>query len=315
MNIFALKTFIPPARLSLEDILSRRGAHPGEARTFRHLFGFQAASVLTAEESAATSFASLLQQGAGHLNQAEKIDAIILVQGLPARSKRQHVDLTLIRQRFDFIAPDAHLITLNQQNCATLFWGLLMAQRMLEQGKYRCVALLAGDTLADFDLAERYVPGCTLIGDAFICALLRPGGGERRVTGIHCFHHPQFWQGLDGSRDDIRGFYQAHDALAGQALGKYSPAVRREAWLLPHNINRLSWQTWRRHSEHAQQHIATDLIGECGHCYTTDPLLLLNDYSPAETGRPALLLSVGLGGWVGSAMITSDTLAEHQYVQ
>ncbi|PKB89964.1 hypothetical protein A8A01_10230 [Ewingella americana] len=31
--------------------------------------------------------------------------------------------------------------------------------------------------------------------------MLRPGGGERRVTGIQCFHHPEFWQGLDGSRE------------------------------------------------------------------------------------------------------------------
>ncbi|QQN37744.1 3-oxoacyl-ACP synthase (plasmid) [Rahnella aceris] len=312
MNIFALKTCIPVTRISLDAILAHRGANPSEARTFRHLFGFQEASTLAEDESATATFESLLQQTAVQLTQAEKIDAIILVQGLPARSRRQRVDLALLRQRFDFIAPDAHLITLNQQNCATLFWGLLMAGRMLEQGKYQCVALLAGDTLADFSLAERYVPGCTLIGDAFACALLRPGGGERRVSGIHCFHHPAFWQGLDGSREDIKRFYQSHDALIDMALRQYPAEQRKDAWLLPHNINRLSWQTWRRHPDRAHQRIATDLIGQCGHCYTTDPLLLLDTHPPAETGQPAILLSVGLGGWVGSAMITSDTFAEPQ---
>ena len=299
MNIFALKTCIPATRIALDAILAHRGANPSEARTFRHLFGFQEASALAEGESAAATFESLLQDTAGQLTPAEKIDAVILVQGLPARSRRQRVDLALLRQRFDFVAPDAHLITLNQQNCATLFWGLLMAERMLEQGKYQCVALLAGDTLADFDLAERYVPGCTLIGDAFVCALLKPGGGERRVSGIQCFHHPEFWQGLDGSREDTKRFYQSHDLIIDMALRQYPAEKRENAWLLPHNINRLSWQTWRRHPDHAQQRVATDLIEQCGHCYTTDPLLLLDSYSPAETGQPAILRSAARRGGKG----------------
>ncbi|QWA13217.1 3-oxoacyl-ACP synthase [Sodalis ligni] len=315
MNISSLFTYIPQTRLSLEEIIAYRGGSQAEARTFRQLFGFQQAATLAAEESAGKCFHSLLQQTGASLNEEEKIDAVILVQGLPAHSSRQNVNLAQLRQQLGCIAADAMLITLNQQNCATLFWGLLMAERILATGKHQCVALLAGDTLADFDLAERYVPGCTLIGDAFVCALLKPGGGQLRVSGIHCFHHPEFWQGLDGSREDIKHFYRSHDSLIAQALRQFPDPLRKDAWLLPHNINRLSWQTWLRQPDNLHQHVATDLICQTGHCYATDPLLLLKRYSPQDTGRPALLLSVGLGGWVGCAAITSDAIQEPFHVQ
>ena len=310
MNIASLATYIPPTRVHLEQIVAHRGASPSEARTFGQLFGMREASTLADEESAQGCFEALLRQLSASLEEAEKIDAVILVQGLPARSLRQSVDLPSLQRRAGFIAADAPLLTLNQQNCATLFWGLRLAERLLAGGKHRCVALLVGDTMADFDLAERYIPGCTMIGDAFAAALLKPGSGQRRVSGIHCFHHAQFWQGLDGGREDIKRFYQSHNSMVSQALASYSEDLRSRAWLLPLNINRLSWQTWLRVQDNRDKSVATDLVSHCGHCFSADPLLLLEHYAPQNTGRPALLLSVGLGGWVGCAAITSDALPE-----
>lgn len=315
MNIASLATYIPPARVHLDQIVAHRGGSPSEARTFGQLFGMREASTLANEESAEGCFHALLQQLGESLDEGEKIDAVILVQGLPARSLRQSVNLSSLRQQSHFIAADASLLTVNQQNCATLFWGLRLAERLLAGGKHRCVALLVGDTLADFDLAERYIPGCTLIGDAFVAALLKPGGGQRRVSGIQCFYHPGFWQGLDGSREDTKRFYQSHNHLVAHALASYPEDLRKRAWLLPHNINRLSWQTWLRLPDNRHQQVATDLLSQCGHCFSADPLLLLDSYAPQDTGRPALLLSVGLGGWVGCAAITSDALPEAVHAQ
>ncbi|WPN96673.1 3-oxoacyl-ACP synthase [Pseudomonas sp. MUP55] len=310
MNIASLATYIPPARVQLDQVIAHRGGPPSEARTFSQLFGMRQAATLADGESAEGCFHTLLQQLGESLGQGEKVDAVILVQGLPSPSPRQSVNLPSLRKRSSFINADAPLLTLNQQNCATVFWGLRLAERLLASGTHRCVALLAGDTLADFDLAERYIPGCTMIADGFVAALLKPGGGQRRVSGIQCFYHPGFWQGLDGTREDIKRFYQSHNQLVDHALAGYCDTLRKQAWLLPHNINRLSWQTWLRHPQNRDRAVATDLLGECGHCYTADPLLLLDRYAPEQTGRPALLLSVGLGGWVGSAAVTSDALSE-----
>ena len=315
MNIASLATYIPCARVYLDDVVAHRGGNPSESRTFSQLFGMRQAATLTEEESAEGCFHTLLQQLGESLEDGEQIDALILIQGLPALSPRQSVNLTALRQRSHFIAADAPLLTLNQQNCATLFWGLRLAEQLLAAGKHRCVALLVGDTLADFDLAERYIPGCTMIADGFAAALLKPGGGERRVSGIQCFYHPGFREGLDGTREDTKRFYGSHNHLVEHALASYPEDMRQHAWLLPHNINRLSWQTWLRHAENRGRSVATDLLGECGHCYAADPLLLLERYAPQQTGRPALLLSVGLGGWVGCAAVTSDTLPEVAHAQ
>ncbi|NKI73720.1 3-oxoacyl-ACP synthase [Dickeya sp. CFBP 2040] len=304
MNLVSLKTYVPKTRIPLDTLVESRGGKSSEAKIFRQLFGFNHASSLAEDESAQTCFLQLLGQACASLIDGPKIDAVILVQGLPARSPRQHVDLDVLRASCEAISDQALLFNLNQQNCATLFWGLKLADRLLSRGEVKRVALLAGDTLADFALSERYVPGCTLIGDAFACAILDAGWGECTISDIHCCHRPEFWPGLDGTQDDIRKFYRAHDELAGMALNLYTADLREQAWLLPHNINKLAWQTWARHPANAQQRVATDLINETGHCYTTDPLLLLESYAPAKTGCPAILLSVGLGGWVGSATVT-----------
>lgn len=314
MNIASLKTYIPETRISLETLVEARGGKPSEAKTFRQLFGFNAASSLADDESAQACFSQLLQQACGSLQEAHNIDAVILVQGLPVPSPRQQVDLDGLRRSSQYIADSAALFTINQHNCASLFWGLKLAERLLSGGEIKRVALLAGDTLADFALSERYVPGCTLIGDAFACLILDPGYGECNVTDIHCYHRPEFWPGLDGSQDDTRKFYRAHDELLESVLKQYPPALREQAWLLPHNINKLTWQTWLRHPGHAPQRIATELISQTGHCYTTDPLLLLESCSPEKTGRPAIMLSIGLGGWAGSACITRDYGEENPYV-
>ncbi|WP_248732174.1 3-oxoacyl-[acyl-carrier-protein] synthase III C-terminal domain-containing protein [Pseudomonas sp. MWU13-2517] len=310
MNIASLATYIPPARVHLDQVIAHRGGVPSEARTFSQLFGMRQVATLAGDESAEGCFHALLQQLAENLDDGERIDAIILIQGLPAHSRRQSVNLSTLRRRSHFITPNAPLLTLNQQNCATLFWGLRLAEQLLASGKHHCIALLVGDTLADFDLAERYIPGCTMIADGFAAALLKPGSGQCNVSGIQCFYHPGFQEGLDGTRENTKRFYQSHNYLVEHALASFPEDVRQHAWLLPHNINRLSWQTWLRHAENRGRSVATDLLGECGHCYAADPLLLLERYAPQHTGRPALLLSVGLGGWVGCAAITCDTLQE-----
>lgn len=314
MNLISLKTYVPRTRVALETLVECRGGNPSEAKIFRQLFGFKHASSLAEDESAQTCLLRLLEQTSASGINGPAIDAVILVQGLPAQSPRQRVDLKAIRASCPAISDHALLFHLNQQNCATLFWGLKLADRLLAHGEVKRVALLAGDTLADFVLSERYVPGCTLIGDAFACALLETGTGACTISDIHCCHRPEFWPGLDGTQDDVRRFYRAHDDLASMVLNEYPAEFRTQAWLLPHNINKLAWQTWARHPTNTQQRIATDLISETGHCYTTDPFLLLETYAPDKTGSPAILLSVGLGGWVGSAKVTQHLCKDHNNV-
>jgi 3-oxoacyl-[acyl-carrier-protein] synthase-3 len=315
MNVVSLKTFVPETHISLESVVEARGGPPSEAKTFRQLFGLTGVFSLAGEESAQTCFQDLIRQACLSLNDDIHIDAIILVQGLPARSPRQDVNLDAIRASSRFISDQAVLFTINQHNCATLFWGLKLADRLLHSGDVKRVALLAGDTLADFALAERYVPGCTLIGDAFACLILEAGPGACQISDIHCYHRPEFWPGLDGSQEDTKRFYRAHDELISLVLDHYPTGLREQAWLLPHNINKLAWQTWRRYPMNARQRVATDLTGLTGHCYTTDPLLLLETYAPAITGRPAIMLSIGLGGWVGSARITCHRREENSHVK
>jgi 3-oxoacyl-[acyl-carrier-protein] synthase-3 len=44
---------------------------------------------------------------------------------------------------------------------------------------------------------------------------------------------------------------------------------------------------------------------DIGHCYTTDPLLLLHAALPAiRADKPHVMLSVGLGAWIGSCRIS-----------
>ena len=306
MHINTLATWVPSARLNAEEIITQTGYSPREANTFCQLFGFRRIAALEATVSLYGVFYQLLsrlmQQSSGP---DLPIDALIYVHGMPESSCEHPAWLTQLKQRHPFVSAEAHCLELDQQHCATLFWALAHAHRLLEEQRAKRVAIIAGDTLSPLGASRRYVPGYTLIGDAFAALLLEHEGAGLRLGKPFLGQRLEFYDGLNSGREAKTAFYRAHDGMVAEALAGAQAGDPDSLSLLPHNINRISWRRYARRRQLPCAAISLGLLPDIGHCCTVDPLLLLPAAIPAiRAGQPHVMLSVGLGAAYGSCSVS-----------
>jgi 3-oxoacyl-[acyl-carrier-protein] synthase-3 len=301
MRLTALACHIPERRIDAEAIITAAGGRQADARVFTKLFGIERVAASEPGEPVAERFAPVLHSLA-RLPLTSPIDTLIYVHGLPTPYSPGRSPLTeLLRTHQRLLASVRLLYELDQHNCAGLFWALEMARQLLLAQLAQCVAILAGDCLADVPLSRRYVPGCTLIGDAFAALLLDAGPGDIQIGTISLSHRPEFASGLYGSESEIRRFNQAHDQMVTDALDVVGFRWHGDEILLPHNVNKLIWVPFCRRHQIDPRRLHLHLVRDTGHCFTTDPFLLLHRLiSDSTPGVDAVsLLSVGLGAYTG----------------
>ncbi|ACS83920.1 3-oxoacyl-ACP synthase [Musicola paradisiaca] len=304
MRLTHFVNWIPENRISAAEIITQSGASPSEARVFSQLFGFRQVAALDGKTSVEQVLFHLLDRLQQEAPQpALPADTLIYVHGMPV----QHPDAPGWSARLrahPFITPDAACYELDQQNCATLFWAFDLARRLLAARQARRIAIVAGDTLSTFPPEERYVAGCTLVGDAFSALLLEEADEGLQIGPIFLAQRPEFHAGIHDGEQAKKDFYQAHDELVSAALLGAGVTPHEQPMLLPHNVNRISWLNYSRRHHYPMESIALGLMPDIGHCYTTDSLLLLQMALPAVlAGTPHVMLSVGLGAWIGSCRL------------
>lgn len=303
INTFA--TWVPPARLSAEEIVIQTGYSPREANTFCQLFGFRRIAALEDSASLYGVFyqliSQLMQQSSGP---DVPIDALIYVHGMPAPHGKQPAWLARLKQSHPFVSDTARCDELAQQHCATLFWALERARRLLEDKQAKRVAIIAGETLSPLGSSRRYVPGYTLIGDAFAALLLEREGAGLRLGKPFLGQRSEFYDGRNSGPETKTAFYQAHDDIVRKALAGAQAGDPDSLSLLPHNINRICWRRYMRRRQLPCEAISLDLLPDIGHCSTVDPLLLLPAALPAiRNGQPHVMLSIGLEAAYGSCSV------------
>lgn len=303
INTFA--TWVPPARLSAEEIVIQTGYSPREANTFCQLFGFRRIAALEDSASLYGVFyqliSQLMQQSSGP---DVPIDALIYVHGMPAPHGKQPAWLARLKQSHPFVSDTARCDELAQQHCATLFWALERARRLLEDKQAKRVAIIAGETLSPLGSSRRYVPGYTLIGDAFAALLLEREGAGLRLGKPFLGQRSEFYDGRNSGPEINTAFYQAHDDIVRKALAGAQAGDPDSLSLLPHNINRICWRRYMRRRQLPCEAISLDLLPDIGHCSTVDPLLLLPAALPAiRNGQPHVMLSIGLEAAYGSCSV------------
>lgn len=222
-----------------------------------------------------------------------------------------------LRREYSLLSEIERQYEIDQTNCTGLFWALDFARILLEAGIARSVAVLAGDSHAGLSLADRYVPGCTLMGDAF-CGLildLAPNGVQIGEVVLHSY--PEFSFGYNGEPQQMGAFFAAHGQIVRKALEGLGFDWEGRGAILPHNVNRLAWHTFSRETGIPVDRIRLDLLPDVGHCYTSDPFLLLdadirnraNARRDAATGcgNEVTLVSVGMGGFVAACRLMVET--------
>lgn len=305
MRLAALACHVPERRIEAETIITSAGFRRLDAQVFKKLFGIERVAVSDSGVPPEDRFAPVLHP----LSQCaikQPIDTLIYVHGLPPQYVSGRSPLTELLPLHPRLFSSVRLFyEVDQHNCAGLFWALQMARQLLSSRISRCVAIVAGDCLADFSLSHRYVPGCTLIGDAFAALVLDAEQVGMQIGEIVLHHRAQFPSGLYGSESEIRRFNEAHDQMVMDALEAVGYPWNEYELILPHNVNQLTWMQFCRRKQLPIDRLRLDLVRDIGHCYTTDPLLLLHHLlaSGKLEGSAVTLLSTGLGAYTGACRV------------
>ena len=305
MRLAALATHIPAGRIEIGDIVTAAGGNRAEAQVFRRLFGIEQVAAVPEGETLPDQLSRIVE-GLSRHHSGEAPDAVIHVHGQPFQAAQS--PLPALRHRHPFLRGLRRAYEVDQHNCSGFFWALDLARTLLQGGLARSVLLLGGDSHIGLPMADRYVPGCTMMGDAFCGMLvdLQPGGHRLGPVTLHT--HPEFARGRVGTTAEMGAFFAAHGQMVAHALEAAGFDWPGNTLLLAHNVNRLAWEMFCRAQGVAPSRVRLDLLPEVGHCYVCDPFLLL-DTVLAEglpPGAAPMLTSVGMGGYVGAARLTAD---------
>lgn len=301
MRLEALETIIPEARIGVDEIIRSAGGSADDIRMFTALFGMHSVAAADPETGAEGYLRQLLNRMPS-APQADGAQVLLHTHSLPAARDRG-LDVQGLRHH-----PALSRLTavgvIDQFNCAGMFHALQMARHLLSSGAAAEVYVFAGDCLADWPLATRYVPSCTVLGDGYALLRLSARGGGVQIGSIFTRHFPGYEGGLDGGADQMERYNRAHLQIIADSLDGIGHDSQ-SSMLFPHNINGLAWRLFcRQHNQDARQ-VHDGLVPDVGHCCNADPFLVLD---PVLRDRPVdgTLISVGMAGFAGSAAISGD---------
>jgi len=311
MRLASLVSHVPSARLGAEEIIREAGGSPAEARVFERMFGLDRVAAVPPGETLEAQFDLVVRKLAAR-HRGPLPDALIYAHGQPlqyavGRSPVHHLCagqplLAEIERRYE----------VDQYNCGGLFWALDMARTLLVTGLARAVVVLGGDSHIGLPPGDRYVPGCTLMGDAFCGMIVDRANGGLQLGEIAMCTHPQFARGRAGTATEMGAFFAAHAGIVQQSLSRIGFDWAGDCPLLPHNVNRLAWQMFCRETGLPETRLRLGLLPDIGHCYTSDPFLLLErEHTDLRPGRSCAILSIGMGGFAGACMITQSPVSAH----
>jgi 3-oxoacyl-[acyl-carrier-protein] synthase-3 len=202
----------------------------------------------------------------------------------------------------------ATAFSVTQQNCASGLLALDIAGRLLGGNAHDAALLLMGEK--PFTPLAQLIPNTTVMGEAAVACLLRPGGGTDELVAYRSSARGQYSAGLELDAEARAAFEREYTpTLAATILRAVADAgltLDDVALLLPHNVNRSSWVRVARALGLPLERLLLDNVPRLGHCYCADPFLNLVEATERGLLRPGdhyVMAVVGLGATFTAAVL------------
>jgi 3-oxoacyl-[acyl-carrier-protein] synthase-3 len=304
MRLSSYTKHIPSGRLAVEDCILATGRPRGEAKAFHRIFGISHVSAFPAEHSVPAVLTQVLDQLSENADEDTLApDVLIHVHANPLLALGANEAALAVAASHPLLAEVTQVYEMDQNCCATLFWALEAAQKMLKSGNARAVAIIAGDSFSSFSMRERYMPACTVVGDAFVGLLLDGRETGLQLDDIVLKTNPEFHYGPYGSASEIQDFNRAHTRLVSEVLVELNFPAEVGEPILPHLINRFSWDQYCAATHIKRDNVWLNLLSDLGHCCTTDAFLNLDRFMEADGLDSAVLVAIGQGGFVSGCRV------------
>ncbi|MDT0543278.1 3-oxoacyl-[acyl-carrier-protein] synthase III C-terminal domain-containing protein [Streptomyces lonegramiae] len=171
------------------------------------------------------------------------------------------------------------------------------------------VLLLTGDRVAR--PRQGVIPGIAVVADAAAACVVGPQVPGDRLLGSAFRTYGRFYRSLGGAdpdreREYTRFYAPALAAVIEEALGEAGTGLDGVRWIVPHNVNRLSWKGVAKELGIPFSQVFLDNLPRLGHANCSDPYLNLASLRASGRLGPGdtyVLATVGLGATFGAAVL------------
>ncbi|MGQ0838588.1 3-oxoacyl-[acyl-carrier-protein] synthase III C-terminal domain-containing protein [Actinokineospora sp.] len=288
--------FVPPTRASVSDLRGELGLTESKVRLFARFLGLEKIAVAP-DLDLVQMLVPAARAALGGTDPAT-VRAMVHTQtvhhALPGKRALGQVAAALG-------LVDATAFAVSHQNCVASIYAVRLARYLLAgEPRGSRVLVTAGEKIAS--PALRLIPDTSIMGEAAAAYLVNAGAGGDEVlaTGIRTLG--RFYRGSDCSADELQEYRRCYvDTLATvltDALSRAGVGLGEFAAIMPHNVNRVSWQQVADCLGISLAKVYLDTLPALGHCFGADPFINLAD--ARATGRVGpgdivVLVSAGLG--------------------
>ncbi|MEU5611769.1 ketoacyl-ACP synthase III family protein [Streptomyces sparsogenes] len=308
MRLGPIGTFVPPTALTVAEATAAAGLPDAKARFYRDYLGFR-----DIPRSTGHSLADMLTAAGREA-----------LRGTDPRAVR-HVLYAHTHEEADPAGPrlldgvraalgldHAPAFSVGQMNCAAGLFALFLAGQVIEADDDESALVLTGDWVARPEQAT--IPGVAVVADAAAACLVGPGVPGDRLLGSAFRTYGRFYRGFGGAdpdreREYTRLYAPALAAVIGEALEEAGTGLDGIRWIVPHNVNRLSWKGVAKELGLPYSQVFLDNLPRLGHANCADPYLNLASLRAAGRLAPGdryVLAAVGLGATFGAAVLERD---------
>ncbi|BAJ32283.1 MULTISPECIES: 3-oxoacyl-[acyl-carrier-protein] synthase III C-terminal domain-containing protein [Kitasatospora] len=280
----AVAVHLPPVAEPVEVIGGRLGLTDRQIRLFRRFHGLDQVRVDPDGDlsdlliAAAKALAPL--RGNEH-----RVKYVLHARSLPIAAPYPHNPLHDALGRLGLT--HARAFTITHHACAGSLLALDVAGRLLaaDPDPEAMALILAGEKT--FTRDARIVPETALFGEGAAACLVRAEGERDRVLSYAVDQRGEF----DGRLADDpelmqryqRGYPELMVAVMEAALEEAGESWDSIRLLLPHNVNRISWQRICRATGFPLDRVVLDNVPAVGHSFAAD--VLLNHHTATTSGR------------------------------
>ncbi|MFD8870017.1 MULTISPECIES: 3-oxoacyl-[acyl-carrier-protein] synthase III C-terminal domain-containing protein [unclassified Streptomyces] len=319
MRLGPIGTFVPHTALTVADVTAEAGLPDAKARFYRDYLGFRdiprspghsLADMLTAAGREALS-------GTDPRGVRQVLYARIGEDADPAGDDPTGAQL-LDSVRTALGLDHAPAFSVGQMNCAAGLFALFLAEQLLrrpggdlspQKDDSGSVLLLTGDRVAR--PRQGVIPGIAVVADAAAACVVGPQVPGDRLLGSAFRTYGRFYRSLGGAdpdreREYTRFYAPALAAVIEEALGEAGTGLDGVRWIVPHNVNRLSWKGVAKELGIPFSQVFLDNLPRLGHANCSDPYLNLASLRASGRLGPGdtyVLATVGLGATFGAAVL------------
>ena len=291
---------LPARSVTVDQLAVRRMVHsrPEQLRDlgFRRVF---VAETETAYDLAKSAVRKLLRAAA--VAPAE-IDTLIYASALPEKQPRRSGDLSSLFRypatalQYELELARANVIGLAQAGCVSFLSALRLASNLLSsEPRIRRVLCVSADALPKGARREVLY---NLISDGAAAALVERGAARNRMITTAHVTKGYFWDPKDKGNEIVASYFATARHVIEQALEQAHLAIEDIAMVIPHNVNRKSWDILRGLAGIPPERFFGANIGRKGHTVAADHAINLCDAMQAGRIKPGdylLLFTFGFG--------------------